>query len=49
MIRFNGNENPEFATAAPTRSRPSFTAPCGNPTVANEGSPFAMSVSTSTR
>jgi len=39
---------PKFAIAAYTRSRPSFTAPCGSPTVAKVGRPFAMSVSTST-
>src|SRR3990172_2699565 len=49
VMRFNGNSNAELAIAAPTRSRPSFTAPCGSPTVANVGRPLAMSASTSTR
>ena len=47
-IRRNGSANPALPSAAPTRSRLSRTAPCGRPTVANDGSPLAMSASTST-
>src|SRR5690606_31072138 len=39
---------PELPSAAATRSRPSFTAPCGSPTVVNVGRPLEMSSSTST-
>ena len=43
-----GNSYPAFFSAERTRSLLSFTAPSGNPTVANWGSPWAISTSTST-
>jgi len=48
-MRLSGNSKPALWMAAFTRSRPSFTAPCGSPTVTNDGRPPAISVSTSTR
>ena len=49
VIRLSGKANPALASAAATRSLPSFTAPCGSPTVLKEGNPLLMSISTSTR
>ena len=49
VILLSGKSYSELAIAAPTRSLPSFTAPCGNPTVVKDGRPLAISVSTSTR
>jgi len=48
VMRLRGKSKFELAMAEFTRSRPSFTAPCGRPTVANDGNPLAISVSTST-
>ncbi len=48
VIRRGGTANPEFTSAAPTRSRLSFTAPAGRPTIVNCGSPVAASTSTVT-
>lgn len=49
VMRRSGNVYPVLARAAETRSRPSFTAPCGSPTVTKVGKPLVISVSTSTR
>jgi len=43
-----GTMKPLFWIAATTRSFPSFTAPCGSPTVEKEGRPLATSASTVT-
>ena len=46
VIRRDGTAKPEFARAATTRSRLSFTSPAGSPTMHQYGSPGATSTST---
>jgi len=46
--RSRGNSNPEFRTAARIRSRASFMAPSGNPTISTLGIPRRRSTSTVT-
>lgn len=48
MTRRGGTSNPEFTSAALTRSRLSFTAPAGRPTIVHPGRPSATSTSTVT-
>ena len=48
VIRRIGNSQPELRTAARTRSRASWTAVSGRPTIVKEGSPGEISTSTST-
>lgn len=48
VTRRGGTVNPEFASAAVTRSRLSFTSPAGNPTIVQCGNPCATSTSTQT-
>ncbi len=48
VMRLGGTTKPLFWMAATTRSFPSFTAPCGRPTVEKEGRPLATSASTVT-
>ena len=49
VTRRGGSWKPEFSRAAETRSRLSFTAPAGSPTMVHWGRPGATSTSTSTR
>jgi len=49
VIRRSGNSNPELSSAARTRSRDSWTAVSGSPTIVNAGRPEWMSASTVTR
>ena len=48
VIRRGGTVNPELSKAAPTRSRLSFTALAGRPTVVHCGKPRETSTSTVT-
>ena len=49
VIRVVGNLKPVLVIAARTRSRDSFTAASGSPTMSKPGRPEAMQHSTSTR
>ena len=48
VIRHDGRAKPQFLSAALTLSRDSLTAVSGRPTISKTGSPWEMSVSTST-
>ena len=48
VMRRGGSTRPEFVSAAATRSRLSFTAESGRPTMVNPGRPGATSISTVT-
>ncbi|MNS95358.1 hypothetical protein D3C72_1296140 [compost metagenome] len=48
VMRRGANSKAELRTAERTRSFDSLTAESGSPTIAHDGTPFAMSTSTST-
>ncbi|CAG2318610.1 hypothetical protein BCCR75501_02939 [Burkholderia sola] len=48
VIRRTGNSNPQFCSAARTRSRLSRTSRSGSPTIENDGNPLARWTSTVT-